>query len=317
MVFGAAYQNFASGASSQTENNEVSRTNSSPKEIFFKIEKICDREKDLDGVRKSAASELREIEEIRELDELFLINEFKDSKKDWKYRYSVLFFLQKFAQKNAVLVAREALKESNKNIKLLAISILGNTKDSFSTPRILDFLNDPDGDIRSASALCLGKIGDKASSKHLVRALNNEQQYIARINILKSLSIIKDENTVDDIIHILNNDPSIEVRGLAAITLGHISNSKCFNALIKSINDDNDLVQMNSIIALGHTKNVAALKHLEKFLADNDKSILAIISISKIDGPESSQIIRGVVGDNNYSLKLRELAQKLLKEKVK
>jgi HEAT repeat protein len=129
-------------------------------------------------------------------------------------------------------------------------------KDLAGLMRLLKFENDET--VRRDAAFAIGKISDpnlelyrsnneKPGLDQLITALQNE-------NVNGQKDIVKDlveigEPSVEPLINLLK-DEKWRIRYIAAETLGEIGDSKAVEHLIESLNDENNGVRSNSIIAL-------------------------------------------------------------------
>lgn len=74
---------------------------------------------------------------------------------------------------NALKSLVPLLKNRDADLRLFAVNLLGDIKDGAVLPRLMDALNDPDVNVRTAAAEALGKIGDERAVDTLASSFDD------------------------------------------------------------------------------------------------------------------------------------------------
>lgn len=102
---------------------------------------------------------------------------------------------------------------------------------------LLESLQDKDPQVRSLSALALGRIGDVRASKPLIEALEDPEPEV-RKNSAGALGDLKSTEAVDPLLKLLSNEKNDEVRKRAITSLGYIGDPKAISPLIELFEDE-------------------------------------------------------------------------------
>ncbi len=135
-------------------------------------------------------------------------------------------------------------------------------------------LTDKNEEVRLASALALGRLGDPRAVKPLIKRVSNFQTVLGREEemIVTQLGQLQDQRAVEPLINALENaakDQLIGSSNFMASTvsaLGQLRAKRAVPLLILLLNNSNDEVRMTSIKALSSIGGVRAVAALKKQL---------------------------------------------------
>ena len=148
---------------------------------------------------------------------------------DRETRYLAIVSLQKFGEKalqSAAQLATLLTHDSDVYIRAKAAQTLGEIgwQAGFTTPQLIEALEDPDGSVKYFTIQTLGKIGRAAESAgpRLIKFLKSSEPYL-RYTAAAALGQIQYTKAVPSLSKILLKDPNSDVRGSAAEALGNMS----------------------------------------------------------------------------------------------
>jgi HEAT repeat protein len=188
-------------------------------------------------VAADAAGALGKIGDVRAVEPLVLA--LKDLDND--FRKQVAWALGKIGDARAIETLIGALKDSDEYVRREAGEALKGLKpeaisseaDKSLLPMLMEELKDWRTQVREASAMLLGKIGDVQAVEPLILALK-DSDYDVRWDAAEALGGIGDARAVDPLIQALK-DRSGSVRGCAAQALGKITDARAVDPLIATI----------------------------------------------------------------------------------
>lgn len=96
------------------------------------------------------------------------------------------------------------LKQSNPQIRAIAVSALGDIGDKSAVPDSIETLKDSDAGVRLQSVIALGRLADVSAVPALIEALNDSDYYV-RDNAAWSLGVIGDTSAIPALIETLRN----------------------------------------------------------------------------------------------------------------
>ncbi len=151
------------------------------------------------------------------------------------------------------------------------IGMLGDDSDSCI---FLEDVSRPSGE----AIISLAKIG-KPALDPLIKALRTEENRSTRINILRALGKMKDEDVLDPVINSMKGDSDKYVRANAAEVLGKIGDKKAVEPLLQVLKNDNEpIVRQYAAEALGNIRDKRAVESLVDLLAEKEEEFLYICS---------------------------------------
>ena len=141
----------------------------------------------------------------------------------------------------------EALNNKDRNIRLRAVGILGQIKDTRAVEPLIALLKDADDeDIRERVIWALGELRDTRSTSHLVGFLANENEDI-RQKAAEALWKIKDASSIDPLLAALKNGT---VRLSSADAVIAMSVPSALEVIINALKDRNDGIRQEAVYAL-------------------------------------------------------------------
>ena len=166
-------------------------------------------------------------------------------------------------------------------IKVNAVKILANIKDSSAVNSLIYCLNDKNENykVRLSCAEALGKIGDKYAVMPLVDVLEDETEHSVYIkeSVAFALGLLGDVQAVESLVRILETKKKLESKFsflkekvIEALNKLNPNNDRVFNALKNSLNDDSEQVRIKAIEALSEIGDDNA--EILIYNALNDKS---------------------------------------------
>jgi cyclophilin family peptidyl-prolyl cis-trans isomerase/HEAT repeat protein len=127
------------------------------------------------------------------------------------------------------------LANNNPQLRSRALIALANIQDTTTIPQVVALLNDPDGNVRGASAFALGQIGTHAAQASLLGKLRVEKDLNVVGRLFEALGRIGDEKALDAVVEDSLHEGSAFVRseqllGIARFALRGIKNERsiCF-----------------------------------------------------------------------------------------
>ncbi len=135
---------------------------------------------------------------------------------------------------------------------------------------LINSLNSDNINMKLAAITGLGNIGAENAVDNLLKLLDNENILIQKA-VIVSLGKIKSKLAVEKLIEFTDHNDA-QIRMEAIIALNHIKDSRAIKIFIEKLNDPDINVKKTAVIALGNTKNPEILDFLLEKL--HDKSIV-------------------------------------------
>ena len=213
-------------------------------------------------------------------------------------------------------------KEYYINVRSLCAKAISNLKNHSSVHVLLYCLNDKDENykVRLSCADALGKLGDRYAVTTLMDVVSDEEEksvYI-RESAAVALGLIGDMRAVDSLVRIIETKNGImdkfsflKEKAIEALCRLSPNNDRTFQALKKSLNDENAQVRINAIEALLDYETEDADNLIKNMLLDSDEEVQrnAVIAMYNIAGDTAMQEI---LSSNSYSDICKKEAQNLL-----
>lgn len=214
-------------------------------------------------------------------------------------------------------------KEYYTNVRVLCAKALSNLKDHRSVHTFLYCLNNKDENykIRLSCADALGRLGDKYAVTTLIDVVSDEEEksvYI-RESAAVALGLIGDMRAVDSLVKVIEKQNGIldkfsylKEKAIEALCRLNPNNDRAFNALKKSLKDDNPQVRINTIEALMDYDTLEARDLIKSMLFDPDDEVKqnAVIALYNTIGKDILDEI--IAGD--YAQICKDEAHNILKE---
>ncbi|GJL63072.1 HEAT repeat domain-containing protein [Candidatus Nitrospira salsa] len=194
----------------------------------------------------------------------------------------------------------------------------------------IDLLQDPEWVVRQEAVITLGEMGDERCIEPLARCLRDGDWQVreaaveavamigspavdillrylrdwdSRKYAIKALGKINDERVLDPLISMLKNDEFKDDATNALAELGLPAVEK----LIKALNDKDEFVRKQSILALGEIKDPAAVDPLIENLKNDDWWIrlTSAAALEKIGDPRGRDAIKPLLKDPDVVVQMR------------
>ncbi|NQT26470.1 HEAT repeat domain-containing protein [candidate division KSB1 bacterium] len=207
--------------------------------------------------------------------------------------------------RKAVPILIQTLDQGSSRARSRAARILGRLK----APEAIEPLTNTLGGNNAA----LASIAKDALSQYGLPALDPVMKAMKRLSarkdVLVVLGTIPAATAFDTLIHYLRNGTS-ELRWNAARGLGKTRNSKAVPFLIQALENDQDVVvRIETIIAMGEIGDTRSLSSLERILSTDDTAprLHAIEAIGKIQSPRTISILLPILDDSNPEIVLKAI----------
>jgi HEAT repeat protein len=195
---------------------------------------------------------------------------------------------------NAVPLLYSLLSDKDDDIRKFALDLFGDINDGVEAEKLLRLTEDPNPNVRASAIRAIGLLGFTEGSKHMEKALHDEE-WVA-FTALDSLGLLKAEDSVGAIVMLLNSD-SQAIRLAALETLGTIGSPLASDALIKHImdskNSDEKSLAVKSLVKVGVTPSMSEVADMLKDMVNEsawEDKLIAIQGL--VDLKEFSAIPR-------------------------
>jgi len=159
-----------------------------------------------------------------------------------------------------VYIDRGEPQMPDRAIAVLLLGACGHNASS-SVPRLLSFLEADDRDLRLASAMALGDIGDSKAVNPLLSRLSDDDALL-RMTAINSLGKIGASGTVDALGKRLDVEPVGGNREAVVVALGRIGGDQALHLLISALNNEDYRVRDRAVKELARTTDVRVLEPL-------------------------------------------------------
>jgi len=201
--------------------------------------------------------------------------------------------------KDEIDIQIDLLKDSDWVVRREAVVTLGEMADERCTEPLVSCLRDGDWQVREAAVDALAMIGSPAVEL-LIRYLRDWE---ARKYTIRTLGKINDERVLDPLISMLKNDEFKDDATWALAELG----KPAVGRLVESLNDRDEFVRKQSILALGEIKDTAAVDALIEKLKDPDwfTRLTAAASLEKIGDSRGRDAVKPLLKDPDLVVRMR------------
>jgi HEAT repeat protein len=194
----------------------------------------------------------------------------------------------------------------------------------------IDLLEDPDWVVRREAVITLGEMGDERCVAPLVRALRDGDWQVREVAIealgqvgspaveelikllrdwdvrkyaIHALGKIRDERVLDPLMKQLHNDEFKDDATDALVELGE----PAVPCMIEALNDKDEMVRKQAVLALGRIKASAAIDALIEKLRDNDwfTRLTAAAALESIGAERGREAIRPLLKDPDLVVRMR------------
>lgn len=141
---------------------------------------------------------------------------------------------------------------------------------------LIEQLNHPDRNVRSAAALSLGKAGDTSALSLLLETLSVEPDFFVREDITWAVVRMKDAAVPLLIDYLQHENPA--ARHHAAHVLGKIGDEGAVDGLINVLSDSEPMVLSKAAFSLGQIGDARAVPALIQLLGHENREVHAMIT---------------------------------------
>jgi HEAT repeat protein len=164
------------------------------------------------------------------------------------------------------------LNDKDDDVRKFALDLIHDIGYCSYPEKLVEMLTgDPNANVRAAASKTLGKLQYKKAIPQLIRALNDEEWVC--FSALESLTEIKDESAVENIISLLES-PSEITRFAAIEALGKVGSSSAAQPLIHHIPEADDFEKkaiIKSLVQIGSLPRLEGVSDiLTEMLTDED-----------------------------------------------
>lgn len=190
-----------------------------------------------------------------------LIDMLKDKNKS--VRYYALRCIEKNGLNQALPYVRNAaMRDSNFEVRVKAIEILGGFRDRNSKYVLLKCLSDSDRSIRYASAMSLYLLRLQRSAYPLSDRLSYESDDSVKEVMIEALIRLKNGGGLRGLRRVMEEDKNPKMRILAAYALGEIKNRKSIALLLSALHDREIKVRAEACHSLGNYRDKIVVRRL-------------------------------------------------------
>jgi HEAT repeat protein len=201
--------------------------------------------------------------------------------------------------KDEIDIQIDLLGDADWVVRREAVITLGEMGDERCIEPLVRCLRDGDWQVRDAAVEALAMIGSPAVEL-LIRYLRD---YDARKSVIKTLGKINDERVLAPLISMLRNDEFKDDATWALAELGQPAIEK----LIECLEDKDEVVRKQAILALGEIKDPVCVDQLIEKLKDSNWFIRlsAASALEKIGDPRGREAVKPLLKDPDVVVRLR------------
>jgi HEAT repeat protein len=200
----------------------------------------------------------------------------------------------------ALVESFEYRGQAIEEFRAAVVAALGMLRDKESVPILRRVLQSPTSgaEIRAASVIALGRIGDGAGIAAVMKGVEDNHVEVRRAAV-QALGIFGDALAKPALIQAFEQDGDVQVRNFAAIALAEIGGSGVLNPLVSGLARTNPrALRGYSALALGILGDASAVPELRKIIEMKDESSLR----------GAAAIGLALLGDLGSKPRLREFA---------
>ena len=208
------------------------------------------------------------------------------------------------------------------DVRVLCAKIISNMKGHNSVFALLECLNNKNENykVRLTCADALGRLGDRYAVTPLIDIMSDESEksvYI-RESAAAALGLIGDNRATDSLISILETKNGImdkftylKERVIEALSRLTPDNDRAFNAIKKTLHDENPQVRINAIEAIMNYEHAESYGLIKQMLKDENQEVVqnAITAIYNLEGEKG---LNEIIDNPQYTVYCREEAKMLL-----
>ena len=228
-------------------------------------------------------------------------------------RYAVLECIQENEIEKAFpYVRKAALHDDNYEVRIRAMNLLSDYRDSRSYGIFIRNLSDDNADVRDASVAALLELGYRKSAWSLSRQLINEKEHHVKMHIIQTLAAIKEMGDPGGLGGVLEDDDNPVLRIEAAYAIGAIGEKKGISYLLNALKDSDYRVRAEAAYALGNFNGDEIVCALLELLEKNERRYVrsaalyslnkigdtgALLGLYRIYGEETDPVMKSLLND--------------------
>jgi HEAT repeat protein len=201
--------------------------------------------------------------------------------------------------KDEIDIQIDLLKDPDWVVRREAVITLGEMGDERCVGPLVHALRDGDWQVREVAIEALGQVGSPAVDE-LIKLLRD---WDVRKYAILALGKIKDERVLDPLMKQLHNDEFKDDATDALVELGEPAVPR----LIEALNDKDEMVRKQAVLALGRIKAATAIDALITKLQDQDwfTRLTAAAALESIGDERGREAIRPLLKDPDLVVRMR------------
>jgi HEAT repeat protein len=201
--------------------------------------------------------------------------------------------------KDEIDIQIDLLKDPDWVVRREAIITLGEMGDERCVAPLAHALRDGDWQVREVAIEALGQVGSPAVEALLALL----RDWDVRKYAILALGKIRDERVLDPLMKQLHNDEFKDDATDALVELGEPAVPR----LIEALNDKDEMVRKQAILALGRIKDTTAINALIEKLQDQDwfTRLTAAAALESIGDERGREAIRPLLKDQDLVVRMR------------
>lgn len=194
-------------------------------------------------------------------------------------------FADDYVYKQVIPLVLPILQDADGSIRAQGAALLKEVSGNFNAPRMVramsKLLADPDPTTRYLAVEILGECNSPVSVRTLLDMLREDKDAYVRGGAAMSLGNLQAHDAVEPLLNILQDTTIYRyTRIFAAEALGKIGDKQALPALLKALQDKEDLVKLAAVQVLGRFKDPATLEPLKSMLTYPNAEIRAAAASS-------------------------------------
>jgi HEAT repeat protein len=208
-------------------------------------------------------------------------------------------------------ILHASAKDSNDNVRLFVLDILGTIGSHESLDTLIEGLYDTNPNVRNASVISLGELGEPQAFEHLGKLINDEEWI--RFSVIESLARIPHEGAVGFLLEELGRRSNDEITVCAILeTLGKIGSKDSIRPLIDMLEKSGEYVEASVAQTLLNIMSVEDIEALDPKDGDLLKGILErYLPDAEDEFLHNILSVMGSIGDTGSAARIMELARKV------
>lgn len=202
-------------------------------------------------------------------------------------------------------------KDTNDNIRLFVLDILGSIGNQESMDVLIEGLYDTNPNVRNAAVISLGEIGGPAAFEHLKKLINDEEWI--RFSVIESFARIPHDGVVKFLLDEVKRWSNDEITTCAILeTLGKIGSRETIQPLMSMLKSSDEYVEVSiaqTLLKIMSPDDISALDPPDR---DFLKRILEAHLLDADDDFQRDMLVAmGSIGNCESALRIIELAKKV------